>query len=356
MVCQAGSRPFIMAESNKRTQFIAGIFVLCGIILLGGLILEFGPLEHRLRKPYTIHAVFSDAQSLIKGSPVRRAGAVIGRVSTSPELVEGLRGVKVSLDIYPEYQIPEKSRFKISTIGLMGDCAVDVIPPPPDEVTGKFIAANETINGVGSTDLTTVATNLTDEATEVMKDIRNGLAELNKTISRLNAEVLSDANTKNVSQAIERVNNSIGRIETQILTDENAAAVRDSLALLKNTMERASAATVKADSALAKIDKAVDQLGPGLKGFAGATAALDAASDSLNGLLKEVRSGRGILYALFNNVQLRDNFEQLVGNLRRRGVLFYKDKPAPAPASAGRPKGRQTAPAFKAGQEPWRKR
>src|SRR5688572_12582750 len=213
MVRAACPRRLLMAESNHRTQLVAGIFVLCGIILLGGLIMEFGPLQHRIRKPYTIHAVFSDAQNLIKGSPVRRAGAAIGRVSTAPELVEGLRGVKVSLEIYPEFKIPRGSALKISTIGLMGDCAVDVVPPPQEKLTGGFLAAGETVDGVGSTDLTAAATKITDEATEVMKDIRNGLAELNKTISRLNTEVLSDANLKNVSDSLTKLNASLETID-----------------------------------------------------------------------------------------------------------------------------------------------
>src|SRR5689334_15627534 len=101
-----------MAESNQRTQLVAGIFVLCGIVLLGGLIMEFGPLRHWMRKPYTIQAVFSDAQNLIKGAPVRRAGSPIGKVATAPELVENFKGVKVSLDIYPEFKIPKGSKLK----------------------------------------------------------------------------------------------------------------------------------------------------------------------------------------------------------------------------------------------------
>ena len=165
-----------MAESNSRTQIVAGIFVLCGLVLIGGLILEFGPLQHWMRKPYTVHAIFSDAQNLIKGSPVRRAGSNIGKVSTSPELIEGLKGVKVSLEIYPEFKLPEGSELKITSIGLMGDAAVDLVPPAPDRVTGKFIPEGATLSGMGGSDLTAAATKVTDEATVVMKDLRAGLA------------------------------------------------------------------------------------------------------------------------------------------------------------------------------------
>lgn len=338
-----------MAESSNRTQIVAGIFVLCGIVLLGGLIMEFGPLQHRLRKPYTIHAVFSDAQNLIKGAPVRRAGAAIGKVASAPVLVEGLKGVKVSLEIYPEFQIPQNSQLRVTSIGLMGDCAIDVMPP--EKLTGAFIAEGETMNGEGGADLTAAAKSITDEALIVMKDIRTGLSELNKTISRINTGVLSEENIKRLSDSLASLNASLEKIETKVLSEENTTAVRDSLALLKTTLQNASSASAKADSGLAKFDKAVEQLGPGLKGFAETTAALRDASDALEALLKEARSGKGVLYALLNNTELRDNLVRLVANLRQRGLLFYKDKdkePAvPQPANR---------PAPKSGQEPWRSR
>ena len=326
-----------MAESNSRTQIVAGIFVLCGLVLLGGLILEFGPLRHWMRKPYTINAIFADAQNIIKGSPVRRAGTNIGKVSTSPELIEGLKGVKVSLEIYPEFKLPEGSALKITSIGLMGDAAVDVVPPPQEQQTGKFLEEGATLSGLGGSDMMAAATKVTDEATEVMKDIRSGLAELNKTIARLNSGVLSDDNLKHVSGSLAKINASIDKIESQVLSEENTTALREALALLKTTLQNASTASTKADSALAKMDKAMDHLGPGLKGFSGAAASLNDAADALEALLKEARSGRGVLYALLNNTELRDNLERLITNLRRHGMVFYKDRTPsslPPPAQA----------------------
>jgi phospholipid/cholesterol/gamma-HCH transport system substrate-binding protein len=330
-----------MAEKPHRTQLVAGIFVLCGIVLLGGLILEFGPLRHWLRKPYTIHAAFADAQNVIKGSPVRRAGSQIGKVSSSPQLNDDLNGVTLTLDIYPEFRIPEGSQLRITSIGLMGDAAVDVIPPPPDKAKGGFVQEGATMQGTSSADLTATATKVTDEATEVMKDIRAGIAQLNKTIERIQTGVLSEENLKNISTSLKQVNDSLAKFDDTVLSDENTMALRDSLVLLKTTLQNSSSASARADSALAKIDKAVDQLGPGLKGFAGATTAFDRAADSLEALLKEARSGRGLLYALLNNSELLDNIQRLVTNLRQHGLLFYKDKAPPTlPPPSALPPGR----------------
>jgi phospholipid/cholesterol/gamma-HCH transport system substrate-binding protein len=325
-----------MAENSRRTQFIAGIFVLFGLVLLGGLVLEFGPLKHWMRRPYTIYANFSDAQNLINGSPVRRAGTQIGKVSSSPELISDLKGVRVSLDIYPEFEIPEGSQLRISTIGLMGDCAIDVLPPPLDKRTGKFIAAGDTLEGSGGNDLSTAASKVADEGVIVMKDVRAGIAKLNETLERIQSGVLSEPNLKNISDSLARINSSLEKLDTKVLSEENVTAVHDIIALLKTTMQSASSASAKADSALAKADKAMDQLGPGLKGFSGATASFDDAANALEALLKEARSGRGLLYTLLNDRELADNLDRLILNLRRHGLVFYKDKapselPQPAP-------------------------
>ncbi len=339
-----------MAENPKRTQLIAGIFVLCGLVLLGGLILEFGPLKHWLRRPYTIYAVFSDGQNLIKGSPVRRAGSQIGKVSSSPQLLTDLKGVRVSLDIYPEFEIPAGSSLEIVTIGLMGDCAVNLVPPPPGQDTGEIVKEGATLQGSGSNDLTTAAAKVSDEAVVVMKDIRSGIAKLNETIERIQTGLLSEENLRHISESLAKINESLEKFDNRVLSEENVIAVRDSLALLKTTMQnahsaagKADSALTKADSALAKADKAMDHLGPGLKGFSGATASLDDAANALEALLKEARSGRGVLYALLNDRVLADNLERLIENLRRHGVLFYKDKapsslPPPAPPATGRRK------------------
>ena len=341
------SRDAFMAETSNRTQVTAGIFVLCGLVMLGGLILRFGPLQHRMRKPYTIYAEFADAQNLIKGSPVRRAGAVIGRVASTPVLVDGLKGVKVSLDLYPEYQIPAGSSLKITSLGLLGDSAVDVVLP--ENVTAEVVPEGATLSGNSSPDLASAATRVSDEAVVVLKDIRTSLAEINKTIGKINSGLLSDTNLKNIEHSIAALSSALDRVDHEFITAENAQSIRDSLAIVKSAvqtgssaMNKADGAMQKADSALTKIDKAMDQLGPGLKGFADATAALKNTGTVMESLLREIRSGRGILHAVINDPVLRDNIDRLVTNMRRSGLLWYKDKApsslAPPPAAPVTPK------------------
>ena len=321
-------------DSSRRTTIIAGTFVLLGLFLLFGLILEFGPIRHKMRRPYTVRAVFSDAQNLIAGSPVRRAGAVIGRVSTSPKLLDELKGVEVDLEIYQEFKIPKGAPLRIN-------CAVDIGVAPPG--SSGFVADGETLSGDVSPDLSSMASKIGDEGTAVMKDLRDSLSRLNTTLDRLNTGVLSDENLRHVTATLTELETSVRKIDVEILSGPVVADLKSGIAAFRQTMESAASLTksidpaiVSARSALAKVDKAVDQLGPGLKEFGAASDGIRDAADALEGLLKDAHSGRGVLAAILNDPGVRDNLARLVANLRKSGIVFYKDKepsalPAPAP-------------------------
>ncbi len=339
-----------MNDKSNRTTLIAGLFVLVGLVLLGTLIFEFGSLKHQLRKPYSLNAVFLDAQNLIKGAPVKRAGATIGEVVTSPQLVDGLKGVKVSLEIYPEFQIPVGSPLRIESVGLMGDSIVNVGQPPQELLTGEFYKEGSTITGTGSQDLTAAANKITDEIMVVMRDLRSGLSELSRTVNRLNEGVLSDANLDNFSGGLKELRQSIQTFDNDVMGETNVTAVKESLADFRSAMAKVDAAAskadgvlAKADSAMVKVDKAMDHLGPGLKGVEAVTASLRKTATAMEGLLQDARTGDGLMNALLNDEELRRDFAALITNLKQRGVLFYKDKEkAPAAQSPAPP--RRTKP------------
>ena len=341
-----------MKDNSNRTTLVAGLFVLGGLVLLGTLIFQFGTLRHRLRQPYVLYANFLDAQNLIKGAPVKRAGATIGQVVTSPQLVDGLKGVQVTLEIYPEFQIPVGSPMKINSVGLMGDSLIDVGQPPPEMLTGEYVKPLTVINGEGSQDLSATATRITDEIMVVIRDVRNGLRDLNITVGKLNNGVLSDGNLNNFSGGLRELRQSIHKLDTDVLSDANVNAVKVALDSFKEAMAKVDKASGqvdsvvgKADSAITKVDKAMDNLGPALKGAEGATVNLKQAATSLEGLLKDARSGKGLMNALLNDEELRNDFSALITNLKQRGVLFYKDKektpeaPAPQNRRAAKPYG-----------------
>ncbi len=109
-----------MAVSEKRTETIVGAFLLIGLLLLGGLILQFARFKEHFGGYYTVTVVFDDASGLIKGSEVRMGGARIGRVAELPELNEDVR-VEVEVAVNNSIRIPAGSSFQINSATLLGD-------------------------------------------------------------------------------------------------------------------------------------------------------------------------------------------------------------------------------------------
>jgi hypothetical protein len=91
---------------------------------------------------------------------------------------------------------------------------------------------------------------------------------------------------------------------------------------------------------MGKVDKAMDSLGPGLRGVESATTSLKQAAVAMEGLLKDARTGDGLMNALLHDEGLRRDFTALVANLKQHGVLFYKDKEGKEKAAPAVPSGR----------------
>ncbi len=88
-------------------------------------------------------------------------------------------------------------------------------------------------------------------------------------------------------------------------------------------------------------------------------ASAKAAADDVRGAIGDTRKvlgtvrtaadqavhGPGLMGTLISNKELSDNMAALVSNLRRSGVLFYKDRAAAAPESAPTPESGGIPPA-----------
>ena len=90
-----------MPTRDTKKEQLAGLFVLIGLVLLGGLILQFGSFGDRLSGSYSLHIKFDNTEGIIKGSEVLFRGAKVGRVSEDPELFidEGSSSVQIQLSI-----------------------------------------------------------------------------------------------------------------------------------------------------------------------------------------------------------------------------------------------------------------
>ncbi|RYD25092.1 MAG: MCE family protein, partial [Verrucomicrobiaceae bacterium] len=214
-----------MPAAKKRTEVVVGTFILIGMLLLGGLVLQFGRFGEKLRGHYPLTIVFDDASGVIKGSEVRMGGARIGKVTSLPELNEAVR-VEVELSINSAIRIPKGSSFQISSATLLGDKLIVVMPP--QDKNGGTIKEGSRIEGAGLTGLDAIqnnAENVTKDVLRIIKeaeetfgkvdqavvDIRTASTQMREAMNKINGTMLSEKNLRNFDSTLENFSAAAGR-------------------------------------------------------------------------------------------------------------------------------------------------
>ncbi len=314
-----------MTTERKGVELFVGLFLLIGFGVVAAMILIFGRVGKGFQKSYPITVEFSNASGLLKGCDVLIAGVKIGLVVDAPRLSDGY-AVIAPMSIREGVRIPHKSTFLIRTNGMLGDAYVDVLPPP-DSDPADFVRPNETIPGSrvgGLEELTAKGGRMIDTVNdEVLRKLNMELDDLQVATRSINARLLSEKNLKNIEETFANLKTT---------TDEFSQTAKDLDAVVAKT----SAAVDDAKVMLKTVDGAAGDIKLAIGDFRKLT-------DSATGLMKKATTGDGTLGTLISDRQTAENLKTLIANLRRSGVLFYKDRPlpdaTPAPTS-GRPRAR----------------
>lgn len=300
---------------HGRLELQVGFFVLVGLLIAGVLVVNFGRYGQGLRPRYPLTVEFPNASGLLKNSKVLLAGARIGSVTGPPRLLPGNRGVSLEVRIFENVRIPKNAAFVIGSSGLMGDRFVDIIPKatPSDEC----YAAGDTVVGTRQAGMD----DLTREGGLLLTDLRGAVNNLNGTISAIRNDLLKpatldriDATLANLQDATKKFKDSSDQLGGLMGDARGAVAdARTAIGGTKETLETANKAAGDLRTAIADTRRVL----------ASARRAVDQATN-----------GRGPVATLLNDRTVSDNLSSLISNLRRSGVLFYKDRPVPASVGA----------------------
>jgi ABC-type transporter Mla subunit MlaD len=203
--------------------------------------------------------------------------------------------VLVPLRIYDYVKLPAGSKFTVGSSGLLGDRFVSVTMPPGRATA--FISKNATIDGTRETGLD----DLTREGGALVQDLRGTVQNVNATVTRLNQQALSQGNMQNLKASIEHLNQATG-------------ALAESSKKIDGVVDKAGDTMTSTKKASDDLQKAI---GDARKTIQAATQVMD-----------EATHGKGMLATLLTNQQLANDLEALISNLRRHGVLFYRDSAA----------------------------
>jgi len=306
-----------MNIDSKRVEFFVGLFVLIGLGVIAAMVLTLGRFSAGMQSLYTITVEFPNASGLVKGCDVLISGAKVGTVKAAPRLTGSKFAVAVDLTINEIVQIPRTSNFQIRTSGMLGDAYVDVVPPPK-YTDADYARPDETIIGTKVSGF--------DELTSKGGDL----------VERMNTEILTK-----LSGSLDEIKIASASLNSRFLTDRNMKNVEDTFANLKTVTGDFSKTSHELDDVMLKAQEAIDSVKITLKTVDGAAAELKLALgdlrkmadtgtktiDSAKVLITKATAGEGTLGALFADQQMAADLRALIANMRRSGVVFYKDRP-----------------------------
>ncbi|PWU08666.1 MAG: hypothetical protein C5B47_04375 [Verrucomicrobia bacterium] len=293
-------------SSNERTiQTKVGLFMLLGLAAAGILIVYFGRLGEGMQHYYNLNIHYSNASGLKKGADVLLSGARIGRVAAAPSILSDMQGVTVPVMIYDYVKIPKGARFTIGSSGLLGDRFVDILVGK-DIVKSPPIPADSIIQGQRETaiaDIIATVNRVAEQASDLMTHLDTTVRDVDLVAKKIHTDLLKPDSLKNFSVA---------------------------LANLKTTSENFKQASKRMDGILTSAGSTIRE---GKKTFASAQTAAEeirkTAAD-VRCLLQSSKQGQGTLSLLLNNEETAANLHAFILNLRKHGVLWYKNS-APVP-------------------------
>jgi phospholipid/cholesterol/gamma-HCH transport system substrate-binding protein len=300
-----------MSTERKGVEFFVGLFLLIGFGVVAALVVTFGRAGQSLEKFYSIRVRFPNASGLVKNADVLLSGARIGVTKSAPTLTGGNYEVDVELSIRENVRIPRKAQFQIRSNGMLGDSYIDVVVPPNFD-PNDFAEPGELITGKRTGGLDELAT------------------KGSQMIDTLNTDIL-----RKLSDELDEIKQATASINQELLNKQNLTNLQDTLTNLKSATADFSKASKDLDLVVTKSQEAVDSAKLTLKTVDGAAGDLRLGigdfrkvADSARSLLNKANAGDGTLGMLLADKQAAENLRALIANLRRSGVLFYKDRPA----------------------------
>lgn len=268
-----------------------------GLAAVALMVVYFGRFGDGLKQYYTLRVEYPNASGIFKGASVLLAGAKVGMVESAPVILPDMNGVYLTLKIYKDVEIPSKSTFAIGSSGLLGDRFIQ-IDLAKDAKDSPPIAPGSVIQGKGESG---GFAEITESAPEILAEIKKAVENINAVAQKLNSDVFKESTLE-----------SLGATMTN----------------LKETSASFAEASKKIDGVVKKAEGTIEA---GEKTMISARVAADELTKTLvdiRGLIAQAKQGRGALGALLTDRQMADNLKALVENMRRSGVLFYKDRAA----------------------------
>jgi phospholipid/cholesterol/gamma-HCH transport system substrate-binding protein len=328
-------------------QFRVGVMFLATLIITAILLVMFGKLPNLLGRSYTVQVRFDYAGGVTKGTPVRKSGILIGKVSDI-QLTDRDSKVLVTLTIDSDKKIYRNEDCYI-TRDLLGDTAISFIPNPKRPGANEPIDVSKVLVGQISDDPTGLKRALSepiDTVTDTGRALTAASKQLGKAASRVE-EILDEETQKNAQSVLRDSAGALKTIQKLLGDEENQAKLVEAMRKMPETLDtmnhtfRATDETLRkfterspvdGKTAIERMVGAIEMTERTLRKFsessepgklapadqmANAMENIDEITTLVRTVMSRVEKGDGSLGALLNDRQLYDRLDRAARNIER---------------------------------------
>lgn len=315
--------------NDRLMQFRVGVMVLATAIIAGILIVLFGDLPSLVQATYPLKMSFADARGVSDGTPVRKNGILVGRVSNVQLDERG--GVSVVADIDSYVPVYRDEQPQIATT-LLGDAEIQLVPGrivPPRQRVGT----DEVLTGLVARDPFEVFAALEPKFSTTL----DSLAEASNSVSKLSANLdrmflgeddkfermvrKTETALDSFSTAMNNINDVMGDPNAREKLKDTITALPDVLADLRTTVRGMGTTIDSADRNLRNLEGLTRPLGERGEQMVGR---LDSTIGRLDEVLaqavtftKTLNESQGTLGRLVRDPQVYEELAQAAANVNR---------------------------------------
>jgi phospholipid/cholesterol/gamma-HCH transport system substrate-binding protein len=342
--------------NDRVMQFRVGVMVLATAIIAGILIVLFGDLPSLVQANYPLKMSFADARGVAGGTPVRKNGILVGRVTSV--MLDERGGVSVVADIDSYVPIYKDEVPRISST-ILGDAEIQLVPGrivPPRQRLDK----NEVLVGAVSRDPFEVFTSLEPKlgsALDSLAQASDSVQKLSVNIDRLfmGGDDRFEKLVAKTESALDSFNTAMKNID-EVMGDPAAredikdtiSALPEVVADLRKTVQGVSVTVETADRNLrnlegltkplgdrgsamvAQIDRTIGRLDETLQQAAMFTKALNQSEGTLGKLVRDPKVYEDLAQAAATVNKLTKELRPIVDDVR-----VFTDKIARHPEQLG---------------------
>lgn len=338
---------------ERGLEFKVGLLILLSSAILVGFIFVLGNFS--LRSGFTVYVDFDYIGALQQGAPIKVSGIKVGKVSDI-EFIGGQvdpklgKRVQVRVSLWIEDRAHESIRsdaeFFINTAGVLGEQYLEIVPgndwerpritaesiihddlrvhdpPRTDLVVARLYEVLEGVSSVLRDERGSIKTLLANSASAVA-EVNSLLVQHRQQIGELISEGAGLA--REAKTTLGKVNHGLGdgRAVAQLLSSADAT-LRSAQTTMTTLTPSASALLTDATRVTGivteqRIDRAINAADKA----AAAAGQAGGLIDNVNGLVTDLRAGKGTAGALLARDELYSDLRELIRDLKRNPWKFF---------------------------------